>query len=93
MRSSGQNAILEIWVSINEQTDNDRVFDRCLQQIDDCSAFCWVRPESITDGCQKVPEEFPFEALEEFGWIQDQSSQTATELEIIHGAGQFGYAR
>ncbi len=70
------------WGVTKEQSDGDRALDLCLQQIDECRPlFIGI----LGDRYGYVPEDFPEDALSKYGWIQDKTGKSITELEIIHG--------
>jgi tetratricopeptide (TPR) repeat protein len=73
------------WGVTREQAENDQVLDLCLQQIDEC------RPFFIGILGQRygwVPTRYPTDALKKFGWIQQHTGKSVTELEILHGVLQ-----
>jgi tetratricopeptide (TPR) repeat protein len=73
------------WGVTRGQAENDQVLDLCLQQIDEC------RPFFIGILGQRygwVPTRYPVDALKKYGWIQQHTGKSVTELEILHGVLQ-----
>ena len=69
------------WGITEEEAQNDRVLDLCLQQIDECRPFFigilgerygWV-PGTFDDVASK------------YGWVQHETGKSVTELEILYG--------
>ncbi|MDD2737079.1 MAG: DUF4062 domain-containing protein [Desulfuromonadaceae bacterium] len=70
------------WGITKEQSDNDLVLGFCLQQIDECRPFFL----GLLGGRYGwVPTKFPVEVGKRYGWTQDLTGKSVTELEIIHG--------
>ncbi len=70
------------WGVTQEQADNDRVLDLCLDQIQRCKPFF---VGILGERYGWVPKEFPLAARRHFGWIQHHTGKSLTELEILHG--------
>src|SRR6266571_4344076 len=73
------------WGVTREQAENDQVLDLCLQQIDECRPFFLG---ILGERYGWVPERYPADALKQFGWIQQHTGKSVTELEILHGVLQ-----
>ena len=70
------------WGVTQEQADNDRVLDLCLQQIDECRPFFIG---ILGERYGWVPEKLLSPDNPQYGWIQSATGKSITELEIIHG--------
>jgi hypothetical protein len=70
------------WGVTREQAENDRVLDLCLHEIDVCRPFFLG---ILSERYGWVPKRYAADALKRFGWIQQQTGKSLTELEIIHG--------
>src|SRR5438128_3655299 len=70
------------WGVTTEQAENDQVLDLCLQQIDECRPFF---VGLLGERYGWVPMRYPADAVKKFGWIQQHTGKSLTELEIIHG--------
>ncbi len=73
------------WGVTREQAENDEVLALCLQQIDKCRPFFLG---ILGQRYGWVPTRYPADALKTFGWIQQHTGKSVTELEIIHGVLQ-----
>jgi nephrocystin-3 len=73
------------WGVTREQVENDQALDFCLQQIDECRPFFIG---ILGDRYGWVPTRYPAYALKKFGWIQQHTGKSVTELEILHGVLQ-----
>jgi WD40 repeat protein len=73
------------WGVTREQADNDQVLDLCLHEIDVCRPF-FLGILGERDGW--VPTRYPADALKKFGWLQQHTGKSLTELEILHGVLQ-----
>jgi hypothetical protein len=73
------------WGVTKEQAENDLVLDLCLKQIDECRPFFIG---ILGERYGWVPAKYPADALMKFGWIQQHTGKSVTELEIIHGVIQ-----
>lgn len=70
------------WGVTQEQADNDRVLELCLDEIDRCYPFfIAILGQRYGWMLQKIPEP----AVREHGWIQKITGKSITELEILHG--------
>ncbi|WP_298863625.1 DUF4062 domain-containing protein [uncultured Gimesia sp.] len=70
------------WGVTEEQVDDDRALDLCLQQIDECRPlFIGILGERYG----YVPKEIPSLSNPSLGWVQGMTGKSITELEIIHG--------
>lgn len=70
------------WGITEEEVNNDRVLDLCLQQIDECRPFFLGL---LGERYGWVPKTFDERALSKYGWIQHITGKSVTELEILHG--------
>ena len=70
------------WGITREQADNDQVLGLCLQQIDECRPF-FVGLLGGRYGW--VPSKFPVEVGKRYGWTQNHTGKSVTELEVLHG--------
>jgi hypothetical protein len=70
------------WGVTKEQADNDQVLDVCLRQIDECRPFFIGL---LGERYGWVPLRFPAEAVKHYGWVQQETGKSVTELEILHG--------
>ncbi len=73
------------WGVTKEQAENDQVLGLCLQLIDECRPFF---VGILGDRYGWVPTRYPVDALKKYGWIQQHTGKSVTELEIIHGVLQ-----
>ncbi len=70
------------WGITQEEAENDRVLDLCLQQIDECRPFF---VGILGERYGWVPERMPSMERPEYGWVQGLTGKSLTELEILHG--------
>lgn len=70
------------WGVTQEQADNGKALDVCLQQIDECRPLFLGL---LGDRYGWVPKTYPDEAVSKYGWIQHETGKSITELEILHG--------
>ena len=70
------------WDITEEEAQNDRVLDLCLQQIDECRPFF---VGILGERYGWVPESFSDEAANKYGWVQYHTGKSATELEMVYG--------
>src|SRR5262249_53055767 len=73
------------WGVIREQAENDQVLDLCLHEIDVCRPFFLG---ILGERYGWVPTRYPADALTRFGWVQEHTGKSLTELEIVHGVLQ-----
>ncbi|NLX98414.1 MAG: DUF4062 domain-containing protein [Rhodopirellula sp.] len=70
------------WGITEEEAQNDRVLDLCLQQIDESRPFF---VGILGERYGWVPESFTEDAADKYGWFQHQTGKSVTELEILYG--------
>ncbi len=70
------------WGVTKEQAENDRVLGLCLEQIKDCKPFFLG---ILGERYGWVPTRHPADAIKSYGWIQQHTGKSVTELEILHG--------
>lgn len=70
------------WGVTKEEADNDQVLDLCLQLIDECRPFFIG---ILGERYGWVPKEFPVDLPARYGWIQNLTGRSVTELEILYG--------
>ncbi|GMW02383.1 MAG: hypothetical protein AMXMBFR84_35190 [Candidatus Hydrogenedentota bacterium] len=70
------------WGITEEEAEDNRVLDLCLQQIDTCRPFFIG---ILGERYGWVPGAFDESALSKYGWIQHATGKSLTELEILHG--------
>jgi len=70
------------WGITEEEAQQDRVLDLCLEQIDDCRPFF---VGILGERYGWVPKSFSDEAASKYGWVQHQTGKSVTELEIVYG--------
>ena len=70
------------WGITEDEQKNDRVLDLCLAQIDDCRPFF---VGILGERYGWVPASFDEESVSKYGWIQNLTGKSVTELEILYG--------
>lgn len=70
------------WGITEEESENDRVLDLCLQQIDTCRPFF---VGILGERYGWVPKVFDEQSVSKYGWIQHHTGKSVTELEILYG--------
>jgi len=70
------------WGITREQVDNDQVLALCLAQIEECRPFfLGLLGSRYGSPLGKLPAE----VVNHYGWSQDLTGKSMTELEILHG--------
>lgn len=70
------------WGITEQECKRHRVLDLCLDQIDECRPFFLG---ILGERYGSVLSKFSEEALKNYGWIEDHTDKSVTELEILHG--------
>ncbi|NQT88931.1 DUF4062 domain-containing protein, partial [bacterium] len=70
------------WGVTEEQAESDQVLDLCLQQIDECRPFF---VGILGERYGWVPTERVDPTLKKYGWVQEATGKSVTELEIAYG--------
>ena len=70
------------WGITEDEQKNDRVLDLCLEQIDTCRPFF---VGILGERYGWVPTAFDEESVSKYGWIQNVTGKSVTELEILYG--------
>jgi telomerase protein component 1 len=73
------------WGVTRERAENDQVLDLCLRRIEGCRPFFLG---ILGERYGWVPMRYSAGALTKFGWIQQHTGKSVTELEILHGVLQ-----